>query len=70
MRDIVITDPEPFKPAEYQEIEDGMEMPHLPEKDEIREWFSKVRKSMREELLRFALDMHEHQIRVLKGNLG
>ena len=46
-----------------------IEMPHLPEKDEIRKWFSKVPEERHKALLRFALHVHQDQIRALKGNI-
>ena len=59
----------PFTPPKEEEIMEWIEMPHLPEKDEIRKWFRKVPEDRHKALLRFALYVHQNQIRALKGNI-
>ena len=63
------TDTTPFTPTKTEEIIEWIEIPHLPGKDEIRKWFSKVPEERRKALLRFALDVHQDQIRALTGNI-
>ena len=58
-----------FTPLKTEEIMEWIAIPHLPGKDEIRKWFSKVPEERRKVLLRFALDVHKDQIRALTGNI-
>jgi hypothetical protein len=64
-----VTDKIHFTPPKTQEIMEWIQIPHLPGKDEIRKWFSKVPEERQKALLRFALDAHQDQIRALTGNI-